>query len=94
MSDESSGSIVPIHDWFGLSYANYLVIPRSVLQSLPRNTQLDLVDILEEANRMFGEYKFPTEYQVRVVDERGNTTEDPLGDYQRGRRRLTAREEK
>ena len=37
----------PIHWYFGLSYANYLVLPRSVLQSMPIKWQEDFVKLLE-----------------------------------------------
>lgn len=92
MSNGFSGSNAPIHEWFGLSYAGYLVIPRSVLQSLPGETQLDLIDILDEANKIFGWSKTADGYRVQPVDEKGKFTEDSLGDYERGRRRLIPQE--
>lgn len=38
----------PIHEWFELSYAQYLTIPRSVLQSMPQEWQDRFVKCLEE----------------------------------------------
>ena len=37
-----------IHNWFGLTYANYLVLPRSILQSMDAEWQKKLVNLLNE----------------------------------------------
>lgn len=37
-----------IHNWFGLSYANYLVLLRSILQSMDAEWQKKLVNLLNE----------------------------------------------
>ncbi len=37
-----------IHQWFGLSYANYLTLPRSILQSMPEEWQKRFVECLYE----------------------------------------------
>ncbi|EFC78693.1 hypothetical protein FrEUN1fDRAFT_8187, partial [Parafrankia sp. EUN1f] len=37
-----------IHTWFGLSYSNYLVLPRSLLQSMPDRWQEPFVRLLEQ----------------------------------------------
>lgn len=37
-----------IHGWFGLSYANYLVMPRALLQSMPEEWQLRFTPMLDE----------------------------------------------
>jgi len=83
-----------IHKWFGLSYANYLVIPRTLLQSCSETTQKKLVDALdaiyrEESKNMPNNW--PVNAQIRV-QLRDNTTgrfiKDEMADYQRGRRKL------
>jgi len=38
----------PIHLYFGLSYAHYLVLPRTALQSMPIEWQRRFVDCLRE----------------------------------------------
>lgn len=43
-----------IHDYFGLSYANYLVFNRTVLQSMPDQWQQDFVQMLAELNKEAG----------------------------------------
>lgn len=40
----------PIHGWFGLSYSSYLVVPRTLLQSMPADWQAAFVDLLDEMN--------------------------------------------
>ena len=37
-----------IHDWFGLSYAQYLTIPRSIMEAMPTEWQLQFTKLLEE----------------------------------------------
>lgn len=43
----STGS-EPIHTWMGLSYSNYLVLQRTLLQSMPAGWQQRFVACLEE----------------------------------------------
>lgn len=78
----------PIHGYFGLSYANYLTIPRSVLQSMPVEWQRKFVRLLEEMSEAFGDIMDQGKYDVRLRGADGRFVEDVLADYQRGRRRL------
>jgi hypothetical protein len=55
-----------IHTWFNLTYANYLVVPRSVLQSMPDDWQVRFVVCLEEMERVFGHLDWPS-YDVRAL---------------------------
>ena len=75
----------PIHIWFSLSYANYLVLPRTLLQSIPVEWQERFVACLEEADEAFSHTDTPTDYRVNAVDERGKYTKDPVPHYRRGR---------
>lgn len=43
----------PIHGWFELSYANYLVVPRARLQSMPVEWQERMVACLEELDAAY-----------------------------------------
>ncbi|MFJ5984269.1 hypothetical protein [Lentzea sp. NPDC092896] len=43
----------PIHRWFGLSYSNYLVVPRTLLQSMPGEWQREFVHLLEQLHAAF-----------------------------------------
>jgi hypothetical protein len=62
MAEESE----PIHAWFGLTYANYLVLPRSVLQSMPVEWQRDFVRRLKELDETFGHLEWPP-YNVQAL---------------------------
>ena len=76
-----------IHCWFGLTYAAYLVLPRSVLQSTPDKWQRKFVKLLEELEEMAeGLPDMPDNYTVQVRDKRGRYTHDPYANYDRGRR--------
>jgi hypothetical protein len=76
-----------VHAWFGLTYANYLVVPRSVLQSMPEDWQHRLTALLGEMQDSFGHLDWP-DYSVRAVGERGRYRRDPIPGYNRGRTRL------
>ena len=67
-----------IHDWFGLTYSSYLVIPRSALQVMPEEWQKRLVSLLDEAEEMGLET--PT-YVVQRRDESGRFISDEWADY-------------
>lgn len=86
-----------VHEWFELSYAQYLTIPRSVLQSMPDEWQERFVACLKELDETIdwrpesGSRYF---VDLRIIKDdggRGVRVHDPLMDYQRGRRRVFAR---
>lgn len=81
----------PIHTWFNLTYANYLCLPRSVLQSMPQKWQAEFCELLDELHESFGHLDWPT-YRVNAVDSStGRFKKDPIPHYRRGRTRLEAR---
>lgn len=85
-----------IHEFFGLSYAQYLAIPRTVLQSMPLEWQEKFVKCLEEMNETFPGWmqKGCSFYHIQLRDaETGKFVEDYLADYERGRRRLASFDE-
>lgn len=77
-----------IHGWFELSYANYLVLPRSVLQSAPPEWQRKFVSLLEELEKMFGKVPEDGHYVVSLKDDHNHFIHDTFKDYQRGRRQI------
>ena len=91
-----------LHEWFGLSYAQYLTIPRSALQSMPIEWQNKMAKLLEELDEKIDWRPDQGTYRVRLwlteevydKDEEGFIEqwsceiEDPLMDYDRGRRKL------
>ena len=83
----------PIHDWFGLTYASYLVMPRTVLQSCSMETQRKLIEAIEavakeELEGAGDNWPYGDDIHVTLKDEKGRFKKDPLGNYERGRRRL------
>jgi hypothetical protein len=84
----------PIHEWFGLSHADYLVIPRTILQSCTIENQKNLVTALdaiyEECSENM-EHHWPHEAEIHVrlkCCETRQYIHDSLANYERGRRRL------
>ena len=74
----------PMHEWFGLTYASYLVLPRVGLISMPYNWQKKMVKLLEEMRETF----YPddlmpelSQYKVLLTDETGRFIKDPLRHY-------------
>jgi len=103
----SEGDPEAIHGFFELSYASYLVLPRSVLQSMPPAWQRAFVALLRELDETIDwRPKAGLHYEVVLVrntdrlEEDGPDPEpqlrfmvpDPLLDYERGRRRVPHRE--
>lgn len=83
----------PIHGWFELSYAQYLTIPRSVLQSMPVEWQQLFVELLRSLDNTIKWRPEEGRYRVRLYSltengEWGREIDDPLMDYERGRRRV------
>jgi hypothetical protein len=83
----------PIHLWFELTYAQYLTIPRSVLQSMPQGWQARMVACLEELDATIDWRPAEGRYWVELRDAKGRIRSDPLKDYERGRRRVPHRSE-
>ena len=77
----------PIHLWFNLTYSSYLVLQRTLLQSMPTEWQVRFVRCLEELDAAFGDQMPDVSYSVRTRID-GKYAHDPLADYQRGRRTI------
>ena len=80
-----------IHEWFELTYAQYLTIPRSVLQSMPEDWQADFTRLLERLDDAIDWRPKEGRYWVRLKDGAGKFVCDPLMDYDRGRRMIQRR---
>jgi hypothetical protein len=80
-----------IHSWFGLTYANYLVLPRSVLQSMPDEWQSGFVAMLRDLEVAYGHLDWP-EYAVNARGDGGRFIKDPIPHYNRGRTRIEPRQ--
>jgi len=71
----------PVHEWFGLSYSSYLVIPRTLLQGMSTEWQQKLVDLLHEAEEVYDTEQIDDQYNIDLVDSNGNKITDPFSDY-------------
>ena len=56
----------PVWNWFGLTYANFLVVHRAQLQSMPVEWQQRLVELLEELQAAYAHLHVP-EFEVATV---------------------------
>lgn len=59
----------PVHEWFGLSYSNYAVLPRTLMQSMPVEWQERMVACLEELHDAFEHLDQPEAYRVEAATE-------------------------
>lgn len=59
----------PIHRYFGLSYANYLVLHRTLMQSMPADWQQRMVACLEELDAAFDHVDRAPAYEVTPGEE-------------------------
>lgn len=78
-----------VHEYFGLSYCNYLTLPRSLLQSMPKKWQSRFMGLLEELDETGWKKEYPEGFKyfiVKPIGEKGHFITDPFGDYRRGRR--------
>jgi hypothetical protein len=82
-----------IHTWFGLSYANYLVLPRTLLQSMPAEWQHRFVGCLKEFDAAFAGVAQAHAYTVTPGNERelGGLRDDQLADLGFERKRTPCR---
>ena len=79
MTEES-----PIHVWFELSYAQFLTVPRLVLESMPMAWQKEMAKLLEEMDNTFDWRPEEGRYWVKLRNEKGKFCDAPLWDYRHG----------
>lgn len=71
----------PIHGWFGLTYAHYLVLPRSLMSVMPIEWQERMTNCLEEMYRACEHLNVKDKYTVLLRGEKGRIVKDPYADY-------------
>ncbi len=71
----------PIHHWFELSYAQYLTIPRSVLEAMPHEWKERMTKCLEELDEQINWRPSEGRYWVKLKDDKGRYIADPLMQY-------------
>lgn len=74
----------PVHEWFGLSYASYLTLPRSLLEAMPLEWQKQLTALLREMEREFPVcWPLDGNYRISLVGADGRFQKDALSEYRR-----------
>lgn len=73
-----------IHTWFELTYASYLTINRSLLQSMPMEWQYKFTALLSQLREEFIDVDEPR-YTIAARDRNGRFIKDPIPHYNRGR---------
>lgn len=71
----------PVHLWFGLTYANYLVVQRSVMCAMPYEWQQKMVALLDEMYETIDAEKIPQQFRVNSVNAKGKFVKDPFSNY-------------
>ena len=73
----------PVHEWFELSYANYLVLPRSLMQAMPLEWQERMTQCLREMRAACEHLEVNDRYTVLLRGEKGRIVSDPYSQYRR-----------
>ena len=78
----------PIHGWFELSYAQFLTVPRLVMEAMPHEWQCKMADLLSEMDETFDWRPKEGRYWVKLKNSQGRYTHAPLNDYRYGQREI------
>lgn len=84
ITEELLESDEPLNLWFELSYAQFLTVPRLVMQSMPVEWQRQMAVLLQELDETFDWRPIEGRYWVRLKDNHGRFMDAPLNDYRRG----------
>lgn len=78
-----------VDSWFGLSYSNYMVLHRSLLQSMSNKWQKKFIKLINELDNKCKSFinEFPDEYEVNAI-KNGQKIEDKFADYRRGNQNI------
>jgi hypothetical protein len=80
-----------VHNWFELTYASYLVLPRVLLCDMPRSWQERFVSCLRELDETWKPVPEEGTYTVNVRGDNGKFVSDPLSNYRRPSRAVIER---
>jgi hypothetical protein len=72
-----------IHLWFSLSYAQYLTVPRSVLEAMPLEWQHKFTALLNELDETIDWRPASGRYWVKLKDGNGRYVKDRFMEYRR-----------
>ncbi|MEU9208518.1 hypothetical protein AB0D27_11330 [Streptomyces sp. NPDC048415] len=59
----------PVHGWFGLTYTNYQVLHRTLMQSMPTAWQERMVACLEELRAAYDHVDLPEAFKVQAATD-------------------------
>lgn len=71
----------PVSDWFELSYAQYLTVPRSVLEQMPFEWQEQFAKLFQELDETLDWRPAEGRYWVQLRDDKGRYVKDPYQEY-------------
>ncbi len=74
----------PLDEWFELTYAQFLTVPRLVMNSMPYEWRKKMTDLLSELDNTFDWRPKEGRYWVRLRNDKGQFSESPLWDYRHG----------
>ena len=72
-----------VHEWFELSYSQYLVLPRSLMQAMPIEWQERMVACLREMGAATASLEINDKYTVLLRGAKGKIVSDPYSNYRR-----------
>lgn len=83
MIEDKDGNWIyaPFHEWFGLTYSAYLVLPRAILEALPEDLQHRLIACIDEAKDLIDCDQINDNYSVKLRDSDGRYMVDPFANY-------------
>ena len=71
----------PIRTWFELTYAQYLTVPRSIMESMNDDWQKQMKALLDELDDTYDWRPSEGRYWVILKDEKGRYVRDHLREY-------------
>ncbi len=71
----------PVHNWFELTYAQYLTVPRSIMEAMPAAWQSRMVWLFTELDETFDWRPSEGRYWVELRDAEGRFVADRLKEY-------------
>lgn len=84
--DSTIDEPMDVHEWFNLTYSNYMVLHRTLLQSMPEEWQYKFIELVREMNRAFDHIERADAYRVTPIDPTtGRFVREPVPHYNRGR---------
>jgi hypothetical protein len=71
----------PVHEWCELTYAQYVTIPRSILEAMPVEWQRRFVECMRELDATFDWRPREGRYWVTLKGDKGHYLRDRLMEY-------------